>query len=143
MTSKNQKWSDGAILELDAHGYTCRAQMLQFPEIAFFDPANSDKVIFRLWVHQSAYTKGRWLKIDRQPISRELLKQVPRFKKDTIAGSLSIYVDGQESHATAEECLNLECAAIWDPEHVEDRIRDYCENRENIWVKSLAITSGA
>ncbi len=119
--------------------------MLEFPEVAFFDPTNPDKVIFRLWVHQSAYTKGRWLKVGRNLILKELEEQVPRFKKDVISGKLSIYINGQESPAALQDCLNLECAAVWEPEHVEDRLRDYCEGKENIWVKSksLAITNDA
>jgi hypothetical protein len=68
MTTKLQRWTEGAILEIDAHGHRCRAQMLEFPEIAFFDPLKPCELLFRLWVHKFAYSKGRWLKVDKLPI---------------------------------------------------------------------------
>lgn len=143
MTLERQKWKNGAVLQVDAHGHSCLAQMLTLPEIAFFDPSCPDRVLFRLWVHKSAYTTGRWLIVDQRPITDELSTQVPRFKKDPISGKLSIYLNERETPATQEECLKLESAAVWDPEHVEDRLRDHCENRENVWVKSLSLANGA
>jgi len=143
MKAKSQKWKNGAMLEIDAHGHLCYGQMLEHPEIAFFDPMNPDKVLFRLWVQQSAYTKGRWQKVGLKPISKELTVQEPRFKKDPISGKLSIYINEKETPADIKDCLNLERAAVWDPEHVEGRLRDHCENKENIWVKSLGLTSDA
>ena len=131
------------MLQIDAHGYSCKAQMLEQPEIAFFDPENSDRMLFRLWVHKSAYTQGRWQKVGEGSISEELLTQVPRFKKDPITGKLSIYINGIETTAEPTECLNMECAAVWDPEHVEDRLRDHIEKRENVWVKMLAVNNDA
>ena len=143
MTTKSQRWKNGAIFQINAHGYSCLGQMLEEPEIAFFDPASKDRVLFRLWVHKSAYNRGRWQKVSEEPISKDLTIQAPRFKKDPISGKLSIYVNGEESPAKLSECVNLECAAVWEPEHVEDRLRDHFENRENVWVKSMALASDA
>ncbi|MFK8043604.1 hypothetical protein [Congregibacter sp.] len=143
MTTKSQRWKKGAILQIDAHGYSCKGQMLEEPEIAFFDPANPDQILFRLWVHNSAYKQGRWQKIGEESVSKELALQVPRFKKDPITGKLSIYVNGNETPAELRECVDLECAAAWEPEHVEARLRDHIENRENVWVKSMALANDA
>jgi hypothetical protein len=38
-----------------------------------------------------------------------------------------------------EDCIGLERAAVWEASHVEDRILDHFEGRENKWVKSLQI----
>jgi hypothetical protein len=70
------------------------------------------------------------------------MKRVPRFKKDPINGKLTIYINEAEFPAEIEECSDLEPAAVWDAEHVEDRLRDHCENQKNIWVKSLALSVG-
>jgi len=143
MTTKSQRWKTGAILQINAHGYPCLGQMLDEPEIAFFDPASPDRLLFRLWVHKSAYTSGRWQKVGEEPIPKELAVQVPRFKKDPITGELSIYINGEETPAELKQCVNLECAAVWEPEHIEDRLRDHIENRENVWVNSMALTNDA
>ena len=42
-----------------------------------------------------------------------------------------------ERLAIAEECVGLERAAVWEPEHVEDRLRDHFAGRSNRWVESL------
>jgi len=139
MIFKRQRWTEGAILNIDAHGYSFQAQMLKNPEMAFFNLSDTSKVLFRLWVHKSAYSHGRWRKIDVQKIPEILSQEVPRFKKDVISGKLSIYRDGIETPAKIEECLDIECAAIWDAEHIEDRLRDQIENRENKWLKSLGL----
>ncbi|WP_448115483.1 hypothetical protein [Mesorhizobium amorphae] len=35
--------------------------------------------------------------------------------------------------------IGLECAAVWDPEHVVDRLRDPADGRPNKWVERLAV----
>ena len=126
------------MLEVDAHGYRFKAQMLKFPEMAFFESEYPGRVLFRLWVHKSAYSTSRWPKCGAAPIQADLLVEVPRFGKDAISRQLFIHIDGVERVASANECRDLECAAVWDPVHVEDRLRDFREGRDNVWVKSLA-----
>lgn len=48
--------------------------------------------------------------------------------------------NGEIIRATKEECSGLERSAVWEPEHVEDRLIDHFENRPNKWVESLKIT---
>jgi len=143
IAKKSQRWTEGALLDIDAHGHQCKAQMLKSPEVAFFDPLEPENILFRLWVHKSAFNNGRWLKTGKQPISGDLENEIPRFKKNAISGKLSIYINGSEKSASYEECKDLECSAMWEPEHVEGRLRDYCENKENKWVKSLTLSNGA
>lgn len=44
-----------------------------------------------------------------------------------------------ENPATPEECAVLERAAVWDPGHVEDRLRDHFAGQSNKWVESLRL----
>ena len=61
------------------------------------------------------------------------------FKRDSISGKFSIYEGGGiETPATYDEVVDLECAAVWDPEHVESRLDDHYAGVENLWVKSLS-----
>jgi hypothetical protein len=73
--------------------------------------------------------------------------QVPFFfKQDSFNGRLFLYNSslltadqGYECPATLAECSGLERAAVWDPEHVVDRLRDHAAGRPNQWVESLKI----
>lgn len=113
--------------------------MLDKPEFAFFSPGGRSDLLFRLWVHKSAYTSGRWPKTDKGDVSPELSRPIDRFKQDLISGKLSIYGDHGDTPAKLEECLQLERAAVWDPEHVESRLEDHLAGRTNKWVESLKI----
>lgn len=133
-----QRWAKGAILAVPLScGEVIEAQMLDRPEFAFFSPDDRAKLLFRLWVHKSAYTSGRWLKIGMGDVPPELDKPVDRFKEDPISGKLSIYGHDGDTPAKLEECLSLERAAVWDPEHVESRLEDYLAGRPNKWAQNL------
>lgn len=135
-----QRWTRGAILEITLpSGQIVEAQMLDSPEIAFFSPNGDSTVLFRLWVMKSAYNSGRWRKIGKADISAQLHETVDRFRQDPITGKLSIYRDGDDHPAKPEDCLDLERAAVWSPEHVESRLEDHLAGRPNKWVESLKV----
>jgi len=90
--------------------------------------------------------RGGWELLDVVALSQEEQAEVHHYaKQDPISGSLSIYcVDpasgqGSETSATIEECHNLERAAVWSPEHVEERLRDYLDSLPNRWVESMRL----
>ncbi len=113
--------------------------MLEEPEFAFFSPSDTGQLLFRLWVHKSAYNSGHWRKVGNSELSPDLATEIPRFNQDPINGSLSIHQNGRERPATEVECQELERAAVWEASHVEERITDHMQGKENVWVKSLAI----
>jgi len=91
-----------------------------------------------------AVTSGRWPVIGAVPLSDDERRRPERFfKQDPLNSNLTIYWEDPESGepheipALLEEAENLECAAVWDPEHVEDRLRDHFAGRPNKWVESL------
>jgi hypothetical protein len=123
--------------------------MLESVDMAFFDARSTSDlrieeivgrpVLFRLAVHKSAYADGRWPKVGSAPVPEGLLGGVPRFMQDAITGRLSISEDGGVTSrpATFDECRDLERLAVWEPEHVEDRLRDHYAGVPNKWVESL------
>ncbi len=138
MAEKRQKWTAGAIVRIPlGEGGHAYGQMLDFPEYAFFDSlskedlapevAASRPVLCRLWVHVSAHSKGRWLKLGTAPILEELKKPVPRWNQDALRPQdIRLTYDGCEGPlVTAAECEGRERAAVWDANHVEDRLRDH------------------
>jgi hypothetical protein len=133
------KTKKGDIFEIKLEdGKVAFAQALTSPEFAFFEELPIDissSPLFRLWVHNSAVKE--WTKIGNKELSAELEAEIPRFKQDPINGSLSIYIKETESPATYEEIQGLECAAVWEGNHINDRLSDYFAGRKNKWVESM------
>jgi len=124
--------------------------MLEEPEYAFFDRlvadgesvggATASPVLFRLWVMRRAHSRGRWETVGTAPLPDVLTRPEPRFKQDPISGRLSVTMGGHpERPATRQEVLGLERAAVWEPEHVEERLKDHYAGRTNRWVESMAV----
>lgn len=99
------------------------------------------KILFQLFVMDNAVTSGRWVIVGHAEPSLPFLQSPPFFKQDAINKTkFWLYLgDGKEVPATREQCSGLERYAVWDPEHVEDRLRDHYAGRPNKWVQSLEI----
>lgn len=91
---------------------------------------------------KSALTSNRWQVVSFRPLEPELAKPVEYFMRDRLTGRYSVYrsSDGLTRVSTFEECKGLEAAAAWEPEHVEDRLRDYFAGRPNPWAEQLKAT---
>jgi len=124
----------------------CRA--LTFPNAEFFDYRASDippvdiivskPVMFRICVMKYAFTGRRWTRVGTAPLRADETGKRWFYFKQSEDGRLFKTRDGMEEvPSTWEEAQGLECAAGWDPEHVEDRLRDHFANRPNKWVESL------
>ena len=123
----------------------CR--MLRSPLAEFFDLRSSTilpldrivtaPVLFKIWVMKYAFTGKVWQLVGNVPLALEDLEAVWFFKQDP-TGELFLTRDGgEEIPATLQECVGLERAAAWDPEHVEERLRDHFAGRPNRWVESM------
>jgi len=150
MSKKRVKRIVGDVVKIElSDGSLCFGRILDEPLLAFYDvkssfqPALEDiiklPVIFKIWVANHAITSGRWEVIGNKELDENLLEPVSFFKQDIISKDTYIYLNGKEVSASKEQCLNLERAAVWQPEHVEDRLRDYYDGTENQWVKSLML----
>jgi hypothetical protein len=132
------------------------ARVLREPLIAFYDfHVASDEqpslaviarkpIAFTVMVMNYAVTGGRWPVIGSMPLSGPLTKNPSFWKQDPLTGSLAIYCEdlsppSYERPATRAECAGLECAAVWDPEHLEARLRDHFAGRPNNWLEALEI----
>lgn len=159
MASKRIRRRPGDIIKISlGQGRHSYAQVAEEPLIVFFDGAFTDEpsphvviglpVLFRIWVHNDAVKNGIWPVIGNQPLAPENAVEPYFYKQDAITGALSLYhssfaATGWERPASATECDGLECAAVWDPEHVEDRLRDHYAGPPNRWLESLGIDKRA
>jgi hypothetical protein len=153
---KRQQRTVGAFLKIDLEeAYHTYARILKKPSFAFYDIKTKDNIenldvlenlsiLFIIAVYDDAVTKGRWIKIGKRPLEPSLKKLPLKFMQDKMKPSnFSLYNpnNGEIVPATKEQCKDLERAAVWEPEHVEDRLRDHFAGRPNKWVESLKINS--
>jgi hypothetical protein len=123
--------------------------MLDVPEYAFFDcrtredlpalAAASRPVLFRLWVMRYAHGRGRWLMLGPAPVREELQSPVLRYNQDKLRPQdIRLVYDGCTGPlGSVADCEGLECAAVWDPDHVEDRLRSHYAGVPCPWTLSL------
>lgn len=135
---KRQRLKPGALVSIDlGDGRLGFGRVLEKSELAFYDrqarlnedldldAAYAAPVAFSVPVMDSAVKSGRWEIIDQRPLEPHFLAPRYYFIQDSISAKYSIYrnVDGATRPATQEECQNLECAAVWSAENIEDRLR--------------------
>lgn len=157
---KRQRRTEGAIVEIPlGNGRRAFGRLLREPLVEFFDVEArqgeqveveslvSAPVAFSIWVMNSATTSGRWRKIAQLPLTESEQQQVVKFcKQDALSGELTVYWtdpltnEVHEVRASRAECEELERAAVWSAEHVEDRLRDHFLGVPNKWVESLRLS---
>lgn len=150
-----RKVGDILRIELGA-GLHAYAQVADEPVIVFFEGVFEDEVaieripdlpvLFRLGVANHAISSGLWQVTGLKPLTAENALEPFFYKQDAISGRLSLYhsdfaATGYERPATLAECQHLECAAVWEPEHVVDRLRDHASGTPNRWLDSLKINA--
>jgi len=148
---RTQRDKIGALFAIDlGNGQFAFGRRVSKAESVFYDyvtneispntikKAYESKIAFRTSAYKYAITSGRWEIVDsKEPLPPDLAKPKKYFIQDSITGSFSIYFDGDISPCTASDIEGLECCAVWEPEHIEDRLRDHFAGRPNIWVESL------
>lgn len=154
--SGRRRRKEGQIVKIPLfNGSYSLGIVLKEPLVSFFDKILKDEddvvsidnmpVAFTLMVMNDAVTSGRWVVVGNSTIP-ERLKAVPKFcKQDQVSGALSIYHEipdlapHYERPALPGECADLEAAAVWEAEHVEDRLRDHFSGTPNKWVEQLRV----
>jgi hypothetical protein len=150
---KRQKRRVGDVVEIDLNdGFRAYARVLDEASFAVYDCRSETElllddilrlpVLFEVAVMKWAVTKGRWKVIGTTPMESAHSVPAPKFIEDQLnKGHFEIYEHGKIRPASRAECIGLERAAVWEPEHVEDRIRDHFVGRPNKWVESLKMES--
>lgn len=86
---------------------------------------------------------GQWPVVGRAPLDKGFTLPLQFIQDPLNKNSFSIYDNGQIRRATRQECIGLERAAVWEPEHVEERLRDHYAGCRNKWAESLRIEDDA
>jgi hypothetical protein len=140
----------GAVLAVPlGDGTSCFALTLPEAEFAFFDSRSVGQampsdllarpILFRVAVMK--YATRNWPRVGKASLPSALLAPAPKFMQDPLNPKrFEIYLRGVIRPASRAECEGLERAAVWEPEHVEDRLRDHYAGVPNKWVEQLGLT---
>lgn len=109
-----------------AYGKVFRDASIGVYEKIFSSPAEppiNSSFAFIVGLYSDILKSGMWPIVSHEPFdSVEAEWPPPACIKDVISGGYSIYHKGEIRASTAEECVGLEKAAVWDADHVIDRI---------------------
>lgn len=148
-SAMKQRRKTGNFLSIpDGEGGYFFGRELREGMVAFYDaksafPLAPDKladrpILFAVAVMNHAIARGRWRILGHAPLEPRLMAPVDCFMQDAINGKFSIYKEGGVIiPATRAEIEGLERVAAWEPEHVEERLRDHYANWKNRWVEQL------
>jgi len=106
-------------------------------DISDFSEIYNSEVLFITAIMNYAYKSGRWKVVDYKDLEPIFLESRKYFIKDKISGEFRIYdsAEGSMSKSSYEECKNLECAAVWDPEQIEERILNHYKGIKYVWME--------
>ncbi len=149
---RKQQRTIGAFVKipLDSERHSC-ARILRGADFAFYDLLSCEQakdlnyiasrpILFIIAVYNHAVTSGRWRKIGKLPLEPNLERVPLKFIQDPFDSTkFSLYDNGIIRVSTREECEGLERSAVWEPEHVEERLRDHFAGRPNKIVERLKI----
>lgn len=147
------RWEPGTTIRKSlADGHTYYGRLLEFPWAVFYDhrteqPEDDPAAIvdhaplFTVAAHKDLLAEGEWEAIGVVPLDGSLQPPKEQFIQDDLdPDDCQIINDaGEIRPATREECEGLEAAAVWEPEHIDDRLVDHYAGRPNEWVESLKL----
>ena len=130
----DNSFSYGLVLESPLVAFSNRT--FKSRQTQFSDLFNDS--IFIVWVMKYALGKKGWPKVGKLNSHKLFGRSHTFYKFDSINKSFSTYCNGIETPANLEDCVKLECAAVWDSLHVEDRIFANSKGEVCKWSKSLS-----
>ena len=142
-------WTSGNIAEIKISGAWSYAQVIKSPLMGFYalrpekissvSSLTGEDFQFEICVMRYALGKNGWPVIGRLNLTEKQKSGPWFFKKDTISKQFTRYhsITNEEITSNLEECIPLECAAVWDPHHIESRLADALAGVPNKSVESL------
>jgi len=146
--ARRKNWEAGNVVEIKlADDSYCYGVVIDFPLIVFGSSSHKEKqkasrklfsdIGFRIWVMKYAIDEKSWPVIGSIELDSDLEKEPTFYKFNVISKKFSHYRNSVETETGLEQCIDLECAAAWDPEHIESRLIDLKNGTPNKWVESL------
>ena len=137
-------------VDLDHQWHTYARMLARRPKFAFYDCRLSTPavdvlsivnrpILFVLAVNDRA-SRGHWPKIGQVPLEMAPVPIPNEFMQDIATGACQIVDEAFNARpAKPEECVGLERVAVWDPAHVEERLRDHYTGRPNAHLAYMKV----
>jgi len=146
---KKARWQPGSVIRKRlGDGWTYYARLLEFPWAAFYRHRTKDlvddaaaiaghEVLFMIAAHKDLLAPGEWESVGHLPLEAALHPPEAQAIWDDAGHCRIIDSEGNMRPSTPEECEGLEPAAVWEPEHIADRLQDSFAGRENRWLRDM------
>jgi hypothetical protein len=136
MAKVRGRGKDGDLVRIDLGGGTFGyGRVLPEALMAFYDLSSTEPiavreivkapVLFIVSVMDRAIKAENWEVIGNVPLEGDLRAEPKFFMQDVLSKRFSIYHGGKITPAAREDCVGLERAAVWEGEHIENRLRNY------------------
>jgi hypothetical protein len=145
----NKRWQPGNVIRKSVEdGWTYYGQLLEFPWAVFYrrrtqDPdadiaaITASPVAFTVAAHKDLISMGEWRSIGSTGIPAGVAPPAEQAIWDDPDHCRIIDLQSNMRAATVEECDRLEVAAVWEPEHIEDRLSDVFAGRPDRWREAM------
>lgn len=134
-------WKQGNVVVLEfPNGDKIYGLFLKKPLVKFFEEYEEQsgelkKAIFEILIFTEV---KRYMKsIGFHKLNEEDQKERRYYKVDTITKKISIYINGIELPAEINEIRNMECLAIWNIEHIEERYKSMRNGVKSKYLMSI------
>jgi hypothetical protein len=145
----NNRWQAGAVIRKKlSDGMHYYARLLEFPWAVFYRyrsalPENdlpsiaAHEVLFIIAAHKTLLAKDQWETIGNLPLDGTLHRPKERAIWDDAETCQIIDANNEMRPATPAQCAGLEIAAVWEPNHIEDRLDDAFAGRPDRWLEQM------
>ena len=145
---KRQRRRAGDVVRIDlGGGFHTYARVLHGASIAFYDcrlvaeaslpEILASQILFLIEVMNYAVKTGRWPVVGHEPLSSQAFILPPKFIQGPIDKTIFSDDENGISVDTKERYPGLERPSVWEPEHVEDRLRAHYAGNVNYIVELL------
>ncbi len=146
-----KRWEPGTVVRKSLDDdWTYYARLLEFPWAAFYrhrtrEPSDqlaeivASPVLFTIAAHKDLVAEGEWKPVGRIPLDGSLRPPAEQAMWNVADPEHPRIIDDRAEMrpTTPAEAVRLEPAAVWEPEHIADRLKDAFANRPNKWLQSL------
>ena len=150
-SNQRQRRVLGAVMQIHIDNeYYVYAQSYPYSQEVVFDYRSQEPLkdlsvllsanqLFRIVVYRDVIGSGQWKKVGKLPLRPDLIPVQMKYiyNKYDDRSPFKIYnpETGESVPSTKEECRGLERAAVWGYGAIKERIRDYYNDKQCIWLE--------
>ena len=144
-----KKWLPGNVIEIlledesISYGLVIREPLIAFSRLTYSTKVEISAelftdIAFQTWCHNESIGKNGWSIVGYINLSEISLPAENFYRYDPISQEFFHYIDNtNDIPVQREDCIDMECAAVWDKNHIEQRLYALKTGKSCIWLESL------